>query len=286
MSPSEGAATPDIGPDLIKAGCCQGALLDLPARMLSLARTGNNQELSVEDDNLGDALLVVVSQDCDIYAPLKAEPRVEAMTARWTKNASEIHTARKGNSARLFLLQESAAKALLADARRRVHIDKRALVGLSFTPAFRDRRMRPRFARWLAGRYDRPALPNEHVDAIQKPIVAAVDALASKNKGLLGLLDRVAELRFSAGEDPPVGKVHFIAMTDDGDELTAEEEAEIGGWLDNVLVAATGPIKEIALAFRTESTISLRDYLATTHLQLDRFSPEGEAETGSAASAR
>ncbi len=278
MSPSQGASAPEVGPKLIEMGCRQGALIRAPARMLWLTRVGNEQAWITKEDNLDDAQLVVVSQDCDIYAPLRAEPRVEAMTARWTENPSEIHIARKGNSARLFLLQEAQGKGFVADARRRVHLDKNALLGVPFEPAFNDPRTHMRFARWVAGRYNRPAIANELVDAVQKPLVSAVDALASKDDAFLRVLDRVAELRFSVSNDQPPWTAHLIAMLDEGEELSAEEEAELGGWLEDVLVAGgTGSVRDIALAFRTEGNISLRDYLHTIHLQLDQFSPEDGA---------
>ena len=278
MSPSQGTGAADVGPSLFQSGCRQGALIDAPAQTMWLTRVGEDQGWSSTDDTVADALLIAVSQDCDIYASPKAEPRVEAMTARWTKDRNEIHTARKGNSTRLFLLQESDDKALVADARRRVQIDKNALRGMTFKPAFEDQRTRTRFARWVAGRYDRPAIANELVDAVQKPIVSAMNTLVSKNETLLGILKRVAELRFSVGVGQAPWTLHLMGMIDEEDELSAEEEAELGGWLEEVLVVEGGPIKDIALAFRTESNISLRDYLQTTHLQLDHFSPEADAE--------
>ena len=81
----------------------------------------------------------------------------------------------------------------------------------------------------------------------------------------------MVELRFSVGAKKPPWTVQFIAMLDESSELTVEEEAEIGEWLEQVLLAEAGPVENIALAFRTESTISLRDYIATTRLQLDHI---------------
>jgi hypothetical protein len=244
--------------------------------MLWLSRANDNTEWETMSDAVDDGRLVVISQDCDIFAAPKAEPRIEALTVKWTRDASELHTARKGNSARLFLLQERDGAGLVADARRRVHLDKAALLRCSFEAAFHDERMRARFANWVAGRYNRPAVPNEIVDAIQKPVVSAVAELAKRSNSLLPVLDRVAEIRFAvAGERP--WTVHLVIMLDDGDELSAEEEAELVGWLESVLIVSASPVGGIAPVFKTEKNISLHDYQNTTRLQLDHFTPEEDA---------
>lgn len=277
MPPAESSTTAKVGPKLLKSGCRQGALLDAPARMLWLARPSNESDWKTEEDVVENARLVVISQDCDIFAAVKAEPRIEAIAARWTGNASEIHTARKGNSARLFLLRERTSEGLVADARLRVHLDKSTLLGASFEPAFHDDRARTRFANWVAGRYNRPAIANELVEAIQKRIVSAVADLVKKKASLVPILDRVAELRFAAVPAQPPWTVHLVVMVDEGDALNVEQEAELAGWLESVLVKRGGPIEAIAPLFRTEKNISLHDYLHTTKLQLDHFSPEEDA---------
>lgn len=275
MSPVQGAETARIGEILIEANCCQGACFDAPARVTWLSRDENVPEWCIKDENIEDASLIIVSQDCDICAPPKTEPRVEAIALRWTKNSTEIHTAHKGNSARLFCLRrESKERALIADARCRVQLDKTALVGLKFESAFEDDRSRTRFARWVAGRYERPAIPNEFVNAIQKPIVKAVGKLIKQNDELLDTLDRVAELRFSIVEDALPWTVRFVVMIDDEDEINVEEDAVLRAWLDEILANETSPIKQTSVEFRTDSTISFRDYYETIRLQLDHFSPE------------
>ncbi len=122
MNPGHSASLSGTGAALLEQGCRQGALLDAAARMLWLrASTGakeKDESWSIAEGTIQDALLVVVSQDCDIFAPSKTEPCVEAITARWSSNRSEIHSARKGNSARLYLLkEEEGGRALIADAR-------------------------------------------------------------------------------------------------------------------------------------------------------------------------
>ncbi len=237
-----------------------------------------DESWSIAEGTIQDALLVVVSQDCDIFAPSKTEPCVEAITARWSSNRSEIHSARKGNSARLYLLkEEEGGRALIADARRRIHIDKEALRCTKFTAVLRGDHARARFASWVAGRYDRPAIADEVVEHIQKPVVKGIDLLLQTGDTRLHLIDRVDEFRFSVFGSGPLG-VDFIALIDDADELSAEEEADLGEWLQDVLVKEGGPVQEVRIAFRGPRTISLHDYEQTTRLPLDHYTPEAAFE--------
>jgi len=267
-------------PELLASGCRQGALLEASARMLWLREPETSKDergpWAIAEDCVDDAQLIVVSQDCDIAALAKTEPRVEAIAARWSSDASEAHTARKGNSARLYLLTESGDKALLADARRRVHIEKDALRSAKFTQIFTDDRARARFASWVAGRYDRPAIADELVSAVHKPVVKAVDSLLKSRADLLSVVDRIDELRFRA-TDPRPWTVDLIAMLDETDELTTEQEAEVSAWLEDTLVVAGGPVGEVRVAFRDPRSISLHDYLQTTRMPLDHYSMEAEA---------
>jgi hypothetical protein len=240
--------------------------------MLWMRVPSGGKEAIAED--VDGAQLIVASQDCDIIASSQSEPRVEALTARWTSDRSAVHTARKGNSTRLFLIREAAGKALVADARRRVHFEKEGLLGTVFTPAFDDDRTRLRFIRWIAERYDRPAIDEQFVNAIQKPLIKALERLEASDNTLAKVFTRVAELRFIPPSGQPPWSVDLIAMVDEAEELTPEEEAELGGWLEESIVTEGGLVQEIRLAFRGEDTISLRDYLGTMRLRLDQFSPE------------
>ncbi len=274
MKPQESSPEPSLGAALLARGCRQGALLDAPARTLWL-RTNDDPAAAewLVGDKSGEGKLVVVSQDCDVYAPSNTEPFVEALPATWSTDRGDIFRARKGNSSRFFLLQEETGRGLIADARYRVQIQKEALVAAEFAAIFDSDDQRVRFSRWLAGRYDRPAIADELVDAIHKPTVKAVSAL-KKSSPLYRILDRIGELRFSLAKVDVPYVVHFIGLLENGDQLTVEEEADIIGWLDGVLVRDDGPVSEILVAFRTPESISLHDYVRTTRLQLDHFSSE------------
>lgn len=274
MKPEESSKEPSLGAVLLARGCRQGALLDAPARTLWL-RTHDEPNTAewIIGDKAGEGQLVVVSQDCDVFAASETEPFVEAIAATWTTDRGEIFRARKGNSSRFFLVQEEKERGLIADARYRVQIQKEALVASQFAALFSSEEQRARFSRWVAGRYDRPAVANELVEAIHKPVVKAVGAL-KKLSPLFTILDRIGELRFSLAKDDVPYVVHFIGLLEDGDQLSPEEEAEFMGWLEGLLVREDGPVAEILVAFGTPKSISLHDYERTTRLQLDHFSPD------------
>jgi len=239
-------------------------------------RSAGQTYWEISEETFNDAKLIVISQDCDICASLKSEPRVEAIIVRSTEEPSEISMARKGNSARLFLLREGTGQALVADARRRVSLDKKSLVDSSFESLITEERTRLRFANWLAGRYNRPAIDDALVNAVQKPLVKAVSEVVKKKAVPHDILGRISEIRFAAANPTPPLTVSFIMMFEQGEELTVEEEAEIAGWLEAVLVRADGQVETISPVFRTAQTISLHDYQNSTRLQLDHFSPEDD----------
>lgn len=228
-----------------------------------------------------DAEWVLVSQDCDIYARPEVEPRVEVVTARWSTDPTEILQARKGNSSRLFLLTEANERALLADARRRAHLRKESLVAVGFATVFSTEPERFRFAQWVAGRYNRPAIPDHIVKAVHKQIVKSLDSVMKKREKekpettkLKQLLNDIEEIRFHWSGPASSMTIDFLLIVSSTIELTAEEEAILSGWLDDVVVVKGGSVVAIRVTFFNITNLSVADYVATTRLMLDQYSPE------------
>jgi hypothetical protein len=225
---------------------------------------------------------VLVSQDCDINARPDVEPRVEVVTARWSTDPTEILQARKGNSSRLFLLSEENERALLADARRRAHLKKESLLAAGFATIFSTEPERMRFARWVAGRYDRPAIPDQIVKAVHKPIMKSLESVLKKREKekpeiarLKKLLNEaIEELRFHSSGAASSLTIDFLLIVGSTIELSAEEEAVLSGWLEDVVVTKGSPVEAIRVAFFNVTNLSVADYLATTRLMLDQYSPE------------
>jgi hypothetical protein len=274
------AAASSTSSGLIAKGCRQGALLKAPAHIVYLqaAEPANTTgaRWQVAEESILDAQLVVTSQDCDIAAPAKTEPFIEALAARWTANPSEVYTARKRNSARIHFLADGEGKILVADARRKVQIAKEALTDAEFDLLFSDERDRARFGLWVAGRYSRPAIDDGVVNALHKPLVKAIDKVLDSKGEIQGILDRVDEMLFRISGPGP-WTADFVAMVPEGKELEPEEEAEFSGWLEDTLVAADGgAIEKIRVAFHTMKSISAHDYLSLTPFQFDHYSQEAE----------
>jgi len=190
-----------VGVVLIQRGWRQGSLLEaISAPKSWLAFNGQqntDQEKTESPDKTtfqgswvlnqealdANDVLIIASQTCDIKRSLLQEPYIEVIRGYWSSDRSVIHQAGK-NSSRLFLMQRRSRnntkeEALIADAIVRIQIEKAALLLLMPKSSFKENdKVTPhKFSEWLARRYNRPALPDAIVNAIQKPIVKGIDKL-------------------------------------------------------------------------------------------------------------
>lgn len=177
-----------VGEELIRCGWHQGSLLPAVSAQKSWLAlksieetplTWRLQQELLEENNL----LMIVSQTCDIKRAPTQEPYVEAVRAFWTNDRNIIHEAGK-NSIRHFLVFRrittlGIVEGLIADATVRVQIEKAALLQLTPLMGFNESNKitQRRLRRWLAKRYNRPALSDELVIALQRPIVKAIGKL-------------------------------------------------------------------------------------------------------------
>ena len=158
--------------------------------------------------------LIIVSQTCDIYRSSLKEPYIEAIRAFKTSDKGIMKEAM--TSGRQFLLRRISVdgfeEALIADATVRLHIAKDDLLKLKPLVCFEDGdKITPRmFSQWLAKRYDRQAIPDDIVDAVQKPIVNSIKKL-SKMNDLHRIFHGIWQIRFllrttSKGTAPLTGE--------------------------------------------------------------------------------
>jgi hypothetical protein len=275
MVPAYGADGDKIGQFLLERGCRQGAVIQVPSCTLWLEQAGDNDPSVIhwvpqhQDDP--KATFVVVSQDCDIWARATAEPHVEVMTVFLTKDRGQINMARKGNSSRRFLLQEIDQEGMVADATHRAQIAKRALESAAFRPVLTAEHDRQRFANWVAGRYNRPAIPNHLVAIVQKPLQDSLNSLMASVTPLVGVLNKFAELRFVISDGAPPWDIKFVGIRELEEVISVEEEATVADWLRSTINAAE--VKEIYFLPYASKEISVHDYLATTRLQFDHYTP-------------
>jgi hypothetical protein len=126
---------------------------------------------------------------------------------------------------------------------------------------FSTERERQRFADWIGGRSNRTAVPNAVVEAVLKPIQTQLAGVIAGTSVLKGIFDRVSEIRFSVPITQPPWVVSLLILTEEGDSLDVEEEAELLGWLQDALVGES--VTAIEAAVRSLTTVSAFDYLAT-----------------------
>ncbi len=146
--------------------------------------------------------LVVASQTCDIVAGQNTEPYVEALIC---SVQNERFVARLGpNSARWFLVDPQLR--LVAAAQRRVYLTKPALLRLTPEPWPGTAERLQHFVRWLARRYDRPALPDDIVAAFQNPLQAALLQLDEGHPAVRAAFSRAvheARVKLPPSDIPP-----------------------------------------------------------------------------------
>ncbi len=268
---------PRVGEQLVAAGWRQGCLLSASAPVLFVEGFLGPPVRWEERRRDTDGMLVLASQTCDVKRHPSEEPVVEFLRAFWTANQRIVVPAGR-NSVRHFLLrereQEGERQGLIAEAARRVFVDKRSLLLFNPEPGVEPERDR-HFRRWLARRYDRPAIPDAVVNAIQKPVVEALRS-APVDARIWTLLRGFREVLFDTAERVSPFKVKLLFVRDDalvdGQPLTDADAEELAAWFSEAITAA-GEAELDAWDAATTDDISVRDYLTFTPLPLDEYSP-------------
>jgi hypothetical protein len=237
-----------------------------------------HEELNADD------VLIVTSQTCDIQRSSKDEPYVEVIRGYWTSDRSIMHQAGK-NSSRLFLMQRSLSRdskeeALIADATVRIQIEKGSLLALTPRASFKENdQITPRkFGEWLARRYNRPALPDAIVNAVQKPIVKAIDKLPTAH-GLHSILDGIDEILFILHNNSIPFQIDMIFIRDERNiarYVDDEDAALLGGWIANILQKGT-EAELLHWEILSRKEISVYDYSNAYELPLDYFSSPNDS---------
>lgn len=202
--PHPASAEEDVSAVLRRAGWEQGHLVEVARGHFELgpSKDPSVRELQWHHEEAATSdRLVIASQTCDIVKRPDREPTVETLFAFETGNRDLLRNANR-NSARYFLLDPD--RGLVADFGRRVPLRKTALVGLTPKPGLAaEPRRKAWFATWLGRRYSRPAIPDDVVAAVVRPIQALVREMRDSRDPDLGALTWVNEIRFRRLHRPP-----------------------------------------------------------------------------------
>jgi len=287
-----------VGSVLIQRGWHQGSLLrtaSAPKSWLTLSHQPEEQDSTSNLTPPGNwnlhhemlssnDVLIVASQTCDIQRSSMQEPYIEVIRGYWTSDRSIMHQAGK-NSSRFFLMQTRISsiegkEALVADATVHIQIEKAAFLTLTPQYGFKENdKVTPgKFSNWLARRYNRPALPDAIVDAIQKPVVKAVDKLPALHN-LHPILDGIDEILFFLRNDSVPFQVDMIFLRDERtDALYVNDEgaALLGGWIANTLLKRN-EAELMGWEILSRKEISVYDYSNAYELTLDYYSSWDES---------
>ena len=129
------------------------------------------------------------------------------------------------------------------------------------------------FRIWLSRRYDRPALEDDLVNAIQKPIVKAIGKLGSTHP-LHTTLDGIGEVLFLIENETSPYEVALLFIRSERSDMSRvndEQAASLAGWISGVLnKEGNASLNDWRLLGTNE--ISFKDYMKAYKLPLDQYS--------------
>jgi hypothetical protein len=257
-----------LGEELLRTGWKQGTLFSASSVYFTyhdLSQSNTEILTSIQERKLkAKEKLIVVSQDCDIK-DTNQEKYIEAIICKpynqnFIERVSQL-------SARWFVVDPQTR--LVAEAKYKIQIAKRVFLRLQPEPWPESPSRLDEFIRWLARRYDRPALPDAMVEVFQKPIEQAVNGLKEKHPDIfIAFNDVVHNIRVNLpkNEDPPFNLFLTLLVKPDG--LTEEAanainfaQESIKACLDISLVHLDPDIHIL-----TEEQMSVQEYFASRPL--------------------
>jgi hypothetical protein len=175
---------------------------------------------------------------------------------------------------------DNKEEALIADATVSIQIEKAALLALIPRVSFKENdQITPRkFGEWLARRYNRPALPDVVVNAIQKPIVKAIDKLPTAH-GLHSILDGIDEILFILHNDSIPFQIDMIFIRDERNisrYVYDEDAALLAGWIATILQKGN-EAELLHWEILSRKEISVYDYSNAYELPLDYYSSPNDS---------
>lgn len=268
------ASLAGLGRTLYELGWRQGTLFLASAVSPTYFAACEGSLRAVEPASQSECYFVLVTQDCDLVA--KKESLVEALQCR----AEEGYRIRSNNW-REYVVQEHPE--LVAEAAHRVLLDKSALAELKPVGRVSDERA---FARWLARRFDRPAVPDSIVECFQKPandVMRRFFKRSATDARLFNEVVREIRVNLPSSVDPPYA-LHLTILLE-GNGISADQLAVVEAVRDLVLerFGPSDPLvaldREIRLLSDEEMTVA--EYFASVPLWFDDLTYRGDQVAGS-----
>lgn len=266
---------------LVEAGWQQGSIFRAKVSFAynELSQGDRSSTITIGAEPVSsDDQLVIVTQTCDILADINTEPNVEALACITNSDKGWVNNIDR-NSHRYFLIDP--ASGLVALAQRRLQIAKPVLTLLRPNPWPSDALRFKRFVRWLARRYDRPALPDILVAELQKPITDALRKMDKRSPDVGAAFNRaVHDLRalLPRREEPPF-EIELLLLVRP-DQLSRDEADAIDIALANISSAVDSDNIQLSSRVASAEDISLSYYQETTPLFLEHLTYRGEEAVG------
>lgn len=227
-------------------------------------------------DPAENQLSILISHTCDIIKPPQSYPRLEVLRCYIEEDKGKLKAAAT-NSARYFLVDSGVG--LVADFASRTSIEKAVLLSREPREWPSSPAMLKRFRQWLGSRYTRSIDPDEVVEVLNKPIAQQVKKISKQRDSTLTralhLIKRINVLRKNDYKPYDITLLLFV------DEQDLDEAYETLPALAMDFQENLSPEHvNLSHVIVTEERISLSDYLATTYLELDFYTYEGEEVTG------
>lgn len=272
----------EAGRRLHARGWHQGSLFTCTeARLVVHRPTGEEDDAILErhTEDIGSRW-VVTTQDCDIVALTKLEPYVEAISCSVESDKGRLGNIER-SSARWFVVDPPTG--LVADARHRATFTKDALEPLQPEPWPSDSVRLDRFVRWLARRYDRPAIPDALVAAFQDPLAKELRNLDKKRPSEIRAFSSAVQdvrIHLPNTEEPPfdIQVVFLLKKPEFSDD--AEKGIDIVSNLVRTIGAQNGVRVDPDVRVLAEESMSVEEYFATRPLYLENLTYRGDEVTG------
>lgn len=271
-----------LGDELFKLGWKQGMLFFAPLACFSLNKLSvlESEDLIIQHNRptKPKEKFILITQDCDFVASDIDEPYIEALLCK--HESPNFVKGIKGNSPRRFVVDYNIN--LVAHAMYRTQFDKKVLKNLTPEPWPGGARRLDEFARWLARRYDRPAIPDAIYEAFQRPIDERLARLAKEYPDVFTIFNRVVgdiRVKLPESEVPPFNLQLILLVDSDG---LSEEEANAIDFFNEIVQSSldTTLVSLESTRIVTEEEITLKEFYASRPIYFGDYTYHGEEIEG------